>query len=129
MAKSTPKASGEADPIAFKRLYDTPADPSARADWNNQLVKVRGQIAVNPKDPRFFELVRFRGACCAADAQRLEILCASKEPIVGLKAESWVEVTAKVQYAGAGQSARVRLLVSRADNVKLVPPDPNPYVQ
>ena len=126
-------ADGEVDPVEFKRLYDSPADTSERADYHDRLVKVRGQITVNKEDPRFFQLVRFRGACCAADAQPLPILCVSKQPITEFKRDAWVYVTAKVQYAQVADSDppayRLRLLVSNADKVTTSPPDPNPYIR
>jgi hypothetical protein len=124
---------GEVEPVEFKRLFDSPIDSGERANFDDHLVKVRGQIVVSPGDPRFFELIRFRGACCAADAQRLPILCVSKQPITEFKRDAWVYVTGKVQYAQVADSNppayHLRLLVSNADKVTTSPPDPNPYIR
>ena len=89
---------------------------------------MRGKIAISPEDPRFFQLVQFLGSCCAADAQRLPILCASKEPITKLKSDSWVKVQGKVQYVRGESGYHVRILVAGADKVMPCPPDPNPYL-
>ena len=94
---------------------------------------MRGQITVNKDDPRFFQLVRFRGACCAADAQPLPILCISKESLASVKRDAWVEVRGKVKYdpipGSSPPSYHLRLLVAGADSVRPCPPDPNPYIR
>ena len=132
-ATSVSDADTDADPVEFKRLFDSPATSESRFDNADHVVKFRGQITVNPTDPRFFQIVRFRGACCAADAQPLPILCVSKQPITEFKRDAWVEVRGKVQYAQVADSSpptfRLRVLVSSADKVASCPPDPNPYIK
>jgi uncharacterized membrane protein YcgQ (UPF0703/DUF1980 family) len=116
-------------PVEFKRLYDSVAKDAAeeREQYENQYVEVRGKIAINPEDPRFFQIVQFLGSCCAADAQRLPILCASKEPITKLKSDLWVKVQGKVQYVHGESGYHVRILVAGADKVMRCPDGP-PYI-
>jgi hypothetical protein len=121
--------SGEAEPVEFKRLFNSPTDSAERGDFSDRMVKVRGQFTGSPEDARFFQIVRFRGACCAADAQPMPILAVSKEAISGIKRDAWVWVEGQVQYAKRGDSYHLRILVPDASRVTVAQPDPNPYIQ
>jgi hypothetical protein len=120
---------GEAEPVEFKRLFSSPSDSAERDDFADHVVRFRGQFTGSPEDPRFFQVVRFRGACCAADAQPMPILCVSKEPITGLKRDAWVWIEGKVQYAKRGDNWHLRILVPSASKVTEAQQDPNPYIQ
>jgi uncharacterized membrane protein YcgQ (UPF0703/DUF1980 family) len=93
------------------------------------------------QDDRSFTLQRYKMTCCAADATPLNaVIMLSKNSTETIKASQyrnkWVQVTGQIQFLNRrGTNQYVPALILDAskekpveDFIKIVPPDPNPYV-
>jgi hypothetical protein len=124
---------GQAVEMDCKQLESAAAIPQARETLKGKTVRVRGQFA--PTNDRVFNLVRFRIQCCAADRIRINVPLISKESLNGLKtplkADDWVEVTAKVDFrrAPGEQAFTTVLLVPQLRYIRPCDPDPSVWLQ
>ncbi len=119
---------GQAMPVEFKKVLDSPGDPIQTEFLRDKTIKLRGQFSPDPSDPRFFSLVRFSRQCCAGDAVAKRVNVFSREPILSFKRDEWVEVVGKVEYGKRGAVDVVRIATPGPANVSSVNPDPNFYI-
>ncbi len=122
-------ALGDAMPVDFKRLHDSPDDKNEQVVLQDKIVKIRGQFAADPSDPRFFTLVRSQIGCCGADAVQKKIRVFSRQPITEIKHDEWAEVVGKVEYGKRGAATVVRLVTLGPATVHRCNQDPHPYFQ
>lgn len=120
---------GEALPVDFSRLIKSADDRVERSHYQGKTVKVLGQFVPDPRDPRFFALVRFSINCCAADAVGKPIAVFAREPITSIKRDGWAEVIGKVEYGKRGDGYVTRLVTAGPTTVRPSNPDVNPYIQ
>jgi hypothetical protein len=128
-ALANENAVGESTPIGFKKLVESVDDPAEQAHLEGKTVELRGQYSPDPRDPRFFSLVRFRVQCCPGDAVDKRISVFSKEPITSVNRDAWVKVVGKVEYARRGDVTLIRLATPGPSAVTPCNPDTNPYLQ
>jgi hypothetical protein len=102
-------------------------DPNVRAEWKDKSVRVSGMYSPSPQSDREFRLVRFRVTCCVADATQLDLPILSKESIPGIKANSWVSVTGRVEFRSRLGKMVPLIAVANKQAVKPCAEDPNPY--
>lgn len=122
-------ALGQVVPASFKDILDSVSDRALRAKYEDATVEIRGQFVGDPRDPRFFSLVRFKIGCCAGDAVDTRINIFSREPITAIKRDSWAKVRGKVEYGKRGDTVIVRLVTAGPATVVSCNPDINPYLQ
>jgi hypothetical protein len=129
-AATAEHVSGPVRQVGLKELEAFAFDPVLRQTWQGQYVKVVGQFSPAPRSDRFFEVVRFRMSCCAADAIRVGIPAVCRESLSGLAPGTWVEVTGRILFHETRPNIYVSVLqVPRRQNILETAPDPNPYLQ
>jgi hypothetical protein len=116
--------------VGLKELEGAAYDAASRQVWQGQVVRVVGQFNPHPRSDRFFEVVRYRIQCCAADAIRLTIPGMCRESLAGIQPNSWVEVTGRVAFQEVRPDTFVTVLqMPGRKNLTETDPDPNPYIQ
>jgi hypothetical protein len=121
--------------VGFKELEGAAYNPSTRQYYQGRTVRLRGQFA-RGADPRVFSLVRYKITCCAADAIPLNVIILI-DPQSGTTADhirplQWVEVVGRIQFRkrlDRPDEFVTVLIVGSANDISIVDPDPNPYLQ
>ncbi len=130
---SADQAKGAAEDWTFKDLSQAVTvaavspDPNVRAEWKDKNIRVIGMYSPSPQSDREFRLVRFKLTCCVADAIQLDLPILSKESIPGIKANSWVRVTGRVEFRNRLGKMVPLIAVSNKQAVQPCAEDPNPY--
>jgi hypothetical protein len=101
-------------------------------DWSEgRTGELTGQLFAFGKSAQVFNLVRWKRACCPADAIPVRVAIVSSEAIREIKDGAWVEVTGQIRYGirkdGKGYMPVLKLR-SRNDIV-ITPPDDDPFLQ
>lgn len=123
-------AEGPAKLAGFKELEEAAYEPADREHWQGQFVQVVGQFAPFAGSDRFFDVVRYRIQCCAADAIPLRVKVVSREGVTGIGPNDWVRVAGRVAFQEIRPGTFVTYLrVPRRQNIMLTDPDPRPYIQ
>ncbi len=120
--------------VDFKTLEAMARSEDRRKEWAGKTVQVVGQFLPTRSD-RFFELVRFKGQCCFADAIQVGVpVVLGRGSLSGLQQAQWLKVTGRVEFrdmpGGAGKSTVLR--VTHYDPEKTVakaPPEPDPWIR
>lgn len=135
---------GFAPELGYRELEGAAYAPDRRRQYEGLTIRLKGQFAGSGSD-RLFSLVRFKMNCCAADAVPLSAVIMidpeTKEHLnPGQMQGHWVEVTGQVQFRKRernGQEEWVTVIYVKPDPekgktlddlVKIIPPDPNPYL-
>ena len=127
------QASGTAEDWTFKDLFQAVTvaaaspDPNVRSQWKSKHVRVIGMYSPSVQSDREFRLVRFKMTCCVADAIPLDLPLVSKEAITGIKPNTWVRVTGRVEYRKHLDKMVPLIAVANRKAVQPCPEDPNPY--
>jgi hypothetical protein len=123
-------SSGETIVLGFKELDNAAFDPKARKYYQGKVGKLKGQF-VQGSDGRRFTLTRFKINCCAADAIPIRVVIIAPEPVQGIKAMQWVEVTGQIQFFKRPDREEYvpALMPASLADIRVVEPDLNPYIQ
>ena len=134
MALSKDKAS-----IGFAELQQASLTPESRDYYEGKTIALTGQYYGN--DPKRFTLQRFKIACCAADAVKLNAVImvdpGSSESVDPDKYRNkWVEVKGRVHFfqkPGGNEYVTALILYPTKDDplreqVKIIPPPSTPWV-
>lgn len=116
--------------LDFKELDQAAYSPEKRKWFQGRFGMLRGQYAPSP-NPKVFSLVRFKMACCAADAIPIKAVIEVPEEIRDIKPQEWIEVRGKIQFRQVkDRNEFVPVLrVRKTDDVRKIPPEPNLYIQ
>jgi hypothetical protein len=104
-------------------------DENVRQAWKGKAIRVIGQYAPSRQSDREFRLVRFKISCCANDAFPLDLPIIANESITGIKSDTWVKVTGRVEFRKRRDEIVPIIVVAGPQAVVPTPPDPNPYIQ
>ena len=113
---------GDLGELSFTELAGAVNNPDRRDYYEGKTVRLKGQFRGSNND-HIFQLVRFKMACCAADAVPLDAYIMIdpeyKEPIDSAALQGkWVEVTGQVQFRAKernGQQETVAVIFIRPD--------------
>jgi hypothetical protein len=130
---------GTSTEIGFRELEEAALYPQRRADLEGLTVYLKGRFLGD--DDRKFTLIRYKMTCCAADATPLNaVIMLNPDSPERIKPSQyrnkWVQVTGRIQFLnrrGTNQYVPALILDATKEKpvdefVKVVPPDPNPYV-
>jgi hypothetical protein len=123
-------ASGDVKKVGFKELDSFAYDPVEMEHWRGKTVQVLGQFSPDPRNDKFFNLIRRRIQCCGADATPVPIPMVCRESVASIPQGEWVLVTGEVAFTEVRPGTFLTFLrVARRDNLQRSDPDPNPYIQ
>ncbi len=117
--------------LDFKTLEAVARDQEVRRKAgveSGTWVRVRGQFLPDRFSENIFQLVRLRIQCCAADAVQLNVPMICNEKLTGMKSDSWIEVTGRLEFREkAGKTFTVVHVPSRRA-ITPTAPDANPWI-
>jgi hypothetical protein len=137
-APTSVRSTGNAE-IGFSALQQASLSPESRDYYEGKTVSLTGQYKGH--DPKRFTLVRYKIACCAADAVPLNAVimvdAASGEQIDPDKYRNkWLEVTGRIHFLqkpGSNEYITALVLYPTKEEplsnlVKITPPPSTPWV-
>ncbi|MBX7103091.1 MAG: hypothetical protein K1X57_03370 [Gemmataceae bacterium] len=114
--------------LGYRELADAAHESAKRAYFEGHIVEVRG-IYMPLNQPQEFTLVRLNMTCCAADAIPMQVRIVAPSPIQ-FKQGQWIAAEGKIEFrkvAGKDNKWIAVILLDGMDNVRTIPPEPNPY--
>ncbi len=125
--------------VGFVELQQASLSPESREFYEGKTVTLTGQY--KGYDPRRFTLVRFKIACCAADAVPLDAVImvndkSSDKVDPDIYRNKWVQVTGRIHFfqkPGGNEFVTALILYPTEDEpitklVKIIPPPSTPWV-
>ena len=123
---------GDVYDVSFKDLESYAGSDELRKEKRGKTIRVRGQFAPSPGNPHVFSLVRFRIACCGADAIPCPVPMVTREQLTNrtdLRESQWISVTGIVDFQQRDGRYFTMLRVMNLSAIKKCDPDSNPYIQ
>jgi hypothetical protein len=116
--------------LDFRDLEHWAFDESKREWSEGRTGLIKGQFAPG-RSPHLFNVVRYKMMSCPCDAIRLSVAVISPEGVADIKSGAWVQVTGQIQYRKRKDRAEIMpvLKLRSRDDVLLVPPDNDPFLQ
>jgi hypothetical protein len=137
-APTSVRSTGKAA-VGFAELQQASLTPESRDYYEGKTITLTGQYSGN--DPKRFTLVRYKIACCAADAVKLNAVImidpGSAESVDPDKYRNkWLEVKGRVHFfqkPGGSEYVTALILYPSKDDpfndqVKIIPPPSTPWV-
>jgi hypothetical protein len=125
--------------VGFQQLEQAALTEDSRDRYEGKTVRLTGQYY--PRDLKMCQLVRYKISCCAADAVPLgAMIMVDPNSTARLDADGlrgkWVQVTGRVHFfnrPGTNEYKTAVILYPTPeqpmdDLIKIVPPDPNPFL-
>jgi len=121
---------GDVIQLDFRDMERWAFDESKREWSEGRTGQLKGQFAPG-RSSQAFGLVRYKIMSCPCDAIRLNVAVISPEGVPDVKSGAWVQVIGQIQYRKRkDREEYVPVLKLRSRNdVLLVPPDDDPYLQ
>lgn len=96
--------------------------PEERDYYEGATGVIQGQLVPKGDDGRLFTLVRYKMACCAADAVPINVLIVTADPVTHVQAGDWVEVSGQMQFRARGREFVPVIQVSENQDIRSIPP-------
>ncbi len=125
--------------LGFAELQQASLTPDSRSAYEGKTITLTGQYAGN--DSKRFTLVRYKIACCAADAVKLNaVIMVDPKTSESIDPDryrtKWVEVTGRIHFIqkpGSNEFVTALILYPTNDEplrqlVKIIPPPPSPWL-
>jgi uncharacterized membrane protein YcgQ (UPF0703/DUF1980 family) len=138
-ASASVRSAGERVNLGFVELQQASLTPESREFYEGKTVMLTGQYAGS--DPRRFTLVRYKVACCAADAVRLNAVImvndkSSDKVDPDAYRNKWVQVTGRIRFfqkPGSDEFITGLILYPTEEEpinkvVKIIAPPSSPWV-
>ncbi|MBI3821787.1 MAG: permease [Planctomycetes bacterium] len=121
---------GKSEKMGYKQFYDLASRQDLRDEWKGRNVEVRGQYEPMPQgNDQVFLLSRLKITCCSSDLTQLRSPVIVREGVAGMQHGQWIRVIGQIDFRQMGNTHKTVLIVSQADDIVPVAPDPDPYVQ
>ncbi len=125
--------------VGFQQLEQASLTEESRERYEGKTVRLTGQCL--PRDNKMCQLIRYKISCCAADAVPLgAVIMVDPNSTSRLDADrlrgQWVQVTGRVHFFQVPSTREYKtavILYPTAEQpmdelMKVVPPDPNPFL-